>query len=219
LDIFVSHINKIKELMKKIFITFILSILCLNGLYAQESALVRFGAKAGFNMTKWGGDFNKKDKTSFLPGFHAGGVAEMMLSPKWSIQPELLFSFEGTNTELLDDIRAMYIKIPVLFYYNFRTGPGRLSPGIGPYFSAGIGGKAGNDINTFGSKGLTSHFDWGLQVKVSYDLYYMNSNLEGLFGALGFSQGFGDSHSIGLSLSVGYKFGYSKWLNRPFYYR
>jgi hypothetical protein len=202
--------------MKKIFIGLILSILGLNCMHAQESALVRFGAEAGFNMTKWGGNFNKKGNTSFSPGFHIGGVAEMMLGQKWSVQPELLFSLEGTKTEYSDKISAMYVKVPVVVYYNFKVGSGRLSPGVGPFLSAGFSGNVG-DMNTFGTKGITSRFDWGLQVKLAYDFYYMSTNLKGLFGSLGFSQSFADTHSTGILLSVGYKFDYSKWLSRSTY--
>jgi hypothetical protein len=34
-----------------------------------------------------------------MPGFNLGGVAEMQLFAQWSVQPELLFSYEGTNTD------------------------------------------------------------------------------------------------------------------------
>jgi hypothetical protein len=197
--------------MKKIFITLSFVLLSFLTVQAQEEVKVRFGFEAGFNATRWGGDYADEFKTTFKPGFHVGGVSEFLLSEKWSIQPELLFSYEGTNSDVLDKgISAMYIKFPVVLYYNFKVGSGRLSPGVGAYVAGGIAGKVNDDENTFGYNAL-GRFNWGVQAKVAYEFRF------GLFSSLGFSQGFTRSQNMGLTLSVGYKFPYSKWLSTTYY--
>lgn len=182
---------------------------------AQQDVKVRFGGIVGFNMSQWGGDYADDLKTTFKPGFHIGGVAELLfISEKWSIQPELLFSYEGTNSDVLSKgISAMYIKAPILLYYNFKLGDsGRLSPGLGIYAAGGIGGKVDGEFDTF--DGLEA-FDWGAEARLVYEAF--NKKGGGIFFGLGFAQGFSLTHSTQLKASVGYKFPYSKWLSTVYY--
>ena len=159
-------------------------------------------------MSKWGGDFADEFKTTFKPGFHIGGVAEMMLNERWSIQPELLLSYEGTSDESSEGISAIYIKAPILVSYNFYVGSGRLSPGVGIFCATGVAGKIDGGENTFEH---IDRFDWGLEAKLSYELQ------NGVFIGAGFSQGFVDTHCMSLKASIGYKFPYSKWLHSTYY--
>lgn len=214
---------------------------------AQEDVKVRFGGTAAFSMTQWSG--SNYEGSSFVPGGRIGAVAELVINPKWSVQPELLFSYEGTkltgykgiaaegqlegieegfndlsNTNVGDiesafnsgdklTASAMYIKLPLLVYYNFhKIGPGQLSPGVGPYFGLGIGGKC-DDLNTLGQDGIADKFDWGLQLRVAYELTDLGaSRVNGLFAYLGYEQGLTKTYNMGLTVGVGYKFPYSKWL-------
>ncbi len=202
--------------MKKIFFAF--SLMLLSFVWtaqAQQDVTVRFGGVAGFNMSKWGGDFSDDLETTFKPGFHIGGVAEMIINRKWSIQPELLFSLQGTNSGVLDKgISAMYLKIPLVAYRNFSIakGAGRLSPGVGFYCAEGITGKFNGDTNIFDH---TGRFDWGLEIKVNYEI--QNGKVKGMFAGLGFSQGFCEARPMLLGLSVGYKFKASEWLSSTYY--
>lgn len=204
--------------MKKIFFTLsLLLAVSLSTVEAQEDVKVRFGVTAGFGMTKWNGDYSSDFGTSFKPGFRLGGVAEMMLTPKWSVQPELLFSYEGTGTDALGDANAMYIKLPILAYYNFQNiGPGQLSPGVGPYFAGGIGGKCDGE-STLGYDGLAEKFDWGIQIRAAYELQTLGvANLNGMYGFVGYEQGFTKTYNMGLLVGVGYKFQYNKWLKSAY---
>ncbi len=205
---------------------------------AQQDVTVRFGGVAGFNMSKWGGDFTDDLKTTFKPGFHIGGVAELIINPEWSIQPELLFSLQGTNSDVFDKgVGAMYIKIPLVVYRSFSiaNGAGRLSPGIGFYCAEGIAGKFdGNKTNGYGfnvnaineeEPGMylgdqstfdqTGRFDWGLEIKVNYEL--RKGKVNGMFAGIGFSQGFSEARPMLLGLSVGYKFKESNWISSTYY--
>lgn len=157
--------------MKKIGV--ILSLLfCTVASFAQNDVKVRFGGQVGFNMSKWAGDYEDLYGTSFRMGGNAGALAEIQVNQKWSIQPELMISMEGTKTDggnlvfceqgpansgepvltygLPEDISAWYIKVPIWVLYNFNIGPGRLSPGLGIYCAWAFTGKAGdNDVTTF----------------------------------------------------------------------
>lgn len=204
--------------MKKIlFALSLLLVTSMTTVKAQEDVKVRFGLTAGFNMTKWNGDYSSELGTSFMPGFNLGGVAEMQLFAKWSVQPELLFSYEGTNTDDFGSASAMYIKLPVLVYYNFlNVGPGQLSPGVGPYFAGGVGGSFDGG-STLGYDGIAEKFDWGMQIRVAYELQTLGvTALNGMYAYVGYEQGFTKTYNMGLKVGVGYKFQYSKWLKSAY---
>lgn len=138
---------------------------------AQNDVKVRFGVEAGYNMSKWDGDYKDMMGATFKPGFNLGGLAEIQVNQLWSIQPELLISMEGTKTDgrvlsfgqnkeanmngsalsiqFPDVVDAWYIKVPIFAYYNFNhVGPGRLSPGLGIYLGWAFAGKT-EDVGTF----------------------------------------------------------------------
>ncbi len=172
------------------------------------------------------------DDASVRPGFHAGLMADIVIETHWSIQPELLFQMEGSELTLpfaeyddegaliaegtvTDKYSAAYIRIPVILYYNItNVGPGQLSPGVGLFLAGGVGGHAkATGQKTFGVDGVLDEFDWGLNVKLAYELQKVAS---GLYMSAGFSQGFTTSKSTGLSVSVGYKFQYWKGIKRAY---
>jgi hypothetical protein len=216
--------------MKKIVFMLAAMILCSLSLSAQNEVKLRFGLLGGFNMTKWNGellpDYSKTyndfleassiddlEDAGFTPGFHVGALADMVINDKWSIQPELLFAMEGSKV-VDDKFSALFIKIPVVVYYNFlNVGPGQLSPGLGVYFAGAVGGSRGDGGDTFGKEGVLDEFDWGVNVKVNYEFQKFAS---GLFAGLYFAQGLTTSKTTGFGLSVGYKFKYWKYLKRVY---
>ncbi|MBR6659147.1 MAG: PorT family protein [Paludibacteraceae bacterium] len=216
--------------MKKIVFMLAAMVLCAFSLSAQKEVKLRFGVLGGFNMTKWNGEllpdysesiedvlaassFTDLEDAGFTPGFHVGALADMVINDKWSIQPELLFAFEGSKV-FDDQFRALFIKIPVIVYYNIlNVGPGQLSPGIGPYFAGAVGGSSKEYGDTFGKDGVLDEFDWGLNVKVNYEFQKFAS---GLFAGAYFAQGFTTSKTTGFGISVGYKFQYWKYLKKVY---
>jgi hypothetical protein len=212
----------------------LMSFICTMSVSAQKDVKVRFGVEGGFNMTKWNGEVLPHydlagigeiprilDDASIQCGFHAGVLADLVIQDHWSIQPEILFTMEGSNlsTSLEGDslglssesqkVKAFYIRIPILVYYNFTNiGPGQLSPGLGFFFAGGVAGEAFE-----GDSPLLDEFDWGLNVKVAYEL---QKYAPGLFLSAGFSQGFSTSKSTGMNVTVGYKFQYAKFLKRAY---
>ena len=120
--------------MKKVLFFIILVFLNALFLHAQE---FKIGGKVGANVTGFTGiQFDQ----GFNFGYHAGGFAEIMLSKKWGIQPEVLWSqtsvtpsssFVALRPDLanLATIKLNYINIPVLLtikpvkLISFQVGP------------------------------------------------------------------------------------------------
>lgn len=97
---------------------------------AQE---VSYGLKAGLNYSNW--SFSTEDMGDFDSrlSFHVGGVVELGLSDKFSVQPEILYSSVGAqidSSELTarvasDDkiVFALdYLSIPVMAKYYVAEG-------------------------------------------------------------------------------------------------
>lgn len=100
----------------------------------------RFGGKAGANLTKITG---KAFKEEYDLGYQLGLFAEIDVSKKWGIQPELLWNqvntqrASGTNDvfnnwqDNTGTIQLRYITIPVLLRYNVGK---LLTLNLGPQF-------------------------------------------------------------------------------------
>jgi hypothetical protein len=105
----------------------LLLFVCAIAISTITQAQVRFGFKAGVNLANLTGDADGDMKI----GFNAGAVAKISVSEAFSIQPELVFSAQGTKEEDGDDdvkTNFGYINIPILAQYNtggfiIETGP------------------------------------------------------------------------------------------------
>lgn len=91
--------------MKKYIFTAIIVFLFASA-NAQK---VKFGAKAGFNLANLTGDFAD---SSTITGFNAGIFAEIKITDKFAIQPELLFSTQGNKIKI-----PVYDNSSVIVYY------------------------------------------------------------------------------------------------------
>ena len=78
--------------MKKLLLFAAVAVFGLSNVNAQE---VKFGAKAGVNFATITGD--ETSGVDSRTAFHIGGVAEIVISEKFSFQPELLYSGQGAK--------------------------------------------------------------------------------------------------------------------------
>jgi len=112
--------------MKKLLIV-VLLVVGANAAYSQ--AQVALGIKAGVNVSK----LNNDDiESSSITAFHGGAFALFKLTAI-GIQPELLFSQQGTTIDDVNlgkgDLKMSYMTIPVMvkFYlpggFNLQAGP------------------------------------------------------------------------------------------------
>lgn len=207
--------------MKKLVVLAAIAVMSVSAMNAQE---VRLGAKGGVNFATFNGD-NLGDIKS-RTGFHIGGLVEIPISERFSVQPEILYSAQGAEyrdrgtelgvnydykvTEKLD-----YISVPVMAKFYVVDG---LAIEAGPqvsFLTSSKGeyeGTAGN-ISVSGDSDLedVSKIDFSLGAGASYRLPM------GLFFGARYNFGLtnvndGDNadnnkiHNNVLQLSAGYSF-------------
>lgn len=150
---------------------------CLLYVYGSAQDF-SFGAKGGVNITSIGGGSNfgvagLGSKVSF----HLGGVAEVPISEKFAVQPELLYSSQGTkwNFSGLSSLKLDYINLPILCKYFILQG-----------LSAEAGPVVGFLISTNGIKENYNSLDVGIGIGASYKL---NDNI---FFSLRYNKGLTD---------------------------
>ena len=186
--------------MKKI----ILSLVAVATFGAVNAQDMKFGAKAGINMSNFTGDANTDSKI----GFQVGAFAEFKVSEKFAVQPEILFSNLGAKYDVLGTTvteNANYILIPVMAkYYVANAFSLEAGPQIGFLMSA----KAKGDGDSVDTKDNYKSMDFGLNLGAGYDVAE-NINI-GLRYSLGLSNiadasGF-DVKTSNIALAVGYKF-------------
>ena len=116
--------------MKKLFLFTALALFCLT----YSSAQVNFGAKAGVNFS----DITGPDVDSFTgrTAFHVGVVAEIMVSDMFAVQPELLYSAQGSDYEedfegetFSGEAQIDYLNIPMMAKYYVGEGGFSVEPG------------------------------------------------------------------------------------------
>ena len=118
----------------KNFLTTLLAIASFTLINAQESD-IRFGAKAGLNISDLTGDDADLIGYDSKTGFHIGAVVEIPISDTFAFQPELLFSTQGgkgeeSGAEFISSIN--YLSIPLMAKLYVAEG---LSLQAGPQIS------------------------------------------------------------------------------------
>lgn len=106
----------------------LLLLVCAVAITSITQAQVRFGFKGGANFANLTGDI---EEVKMRVGFNAGAVAKISLSESFSVQPELVYSNQGTSFEEGDskiNMHLNYINLPIMFQYNvsgfsIETGP------------------------------------------------------------------------------------------------
>lgn len=192
--------------MKKILLCAAIAVFGLWNVNAQE---VKFGVKAGLNLATISGDETSdvKSKTSF----HLGAVAEISISDKFSVQPELLYSAQGAKEDGGDgELKVDYINVPIMAKFYVAEGFSvEAGPQVGFIISAKI--NDGDGSGEYDIKDETSGIDFGFNLGLGFK---MDSGLN--FGArynLGLSNiwdfegsdDFKNQNSV-IQISIGYMF-------------
>lgn len=114
-------------------------LLVLTGIATGNAQQVEWGLKAGYNLSTVA-DAPEGIKSDFRSGYHLGGLADVRISEKVSVQPELLYSTEGAKTifqvgdeifsiDSREDIKLIYLNFPVMAKFhlvnslNLEAGP------------------------------------------------------------------------------------------------
>ncbi|TPG37822.1 porin family protein [Flavobacterium pectinovorum] len=206
--------------MKKIILS-VIAIIVFGFVNAQE---VKFGVKGGGNVSNFSGDvegFNSR------VGFNVGAFAEIKLSDKFALQPEVLYSQQGAKIKVAGSIydgfnyqhyrgtlkyNLGYINMPIMFkYYAIENFALQVGPQIG--FLTFAKGRAKHEgvTSEISIKDFYETIDFGLNFGASYD-FTKNIFVETRYN-LGISNiaqnEIGDTskvHNSVFSLSLGYKF-------------
>lgn len=158
--------------MRKLF--FAVVLLITGSVSAQE---FEFGAKAGVNFASLSGD--NVEGLNGRTGFHLGLVAELPVSERFSVQPEILYSALGaTASEGDGTVKLDYISVPFMAKFYVAEG---LSLEAGPQFAINVVSEAEyngetqeiEDIETLefaGGFGAGYQFPMGLFFQARYVL-------------------------------------------------
>lgn len=135
--------------MKKI----ILAACLIFAAQLTSAQKINWGVKAGVGASTFTGDVDNADP---LLGYQGGVEAEIKLTQKFAIQPEVLFSAEGGKTSFHyedatgelntnETVRLNYINVPVLAKYSFSK---KFSLEAGPQFGFLVSAKSKYDVKS-----------------------------------------------------------------------
>ncbi|TYB79844.1 porin family protein [Bizionia myxarmorum] len=168
--------------MKKVFLVAAVAVFTITGIQAQsDSKTVEFGVKGGVNFsTITSDDFDDaKSRTSF----NVGVLAEIPITDRFSIQPEVLYSGQGFDVKEVNqdnvfdtdqnvEYQLDYIQVPVLVKVYLIEG---LSVEAGPQFGFKIHEELdfqpnsdGGDIEINSDDSYIKDFDTSLALGAAY---------------------------------------------------
>lgn len=188
--------------MKKVILT-VAAVFAFGFANAQET---KFGVKAGLNMSNFTGDV---EENSAKIGFQVGGFAEIKVSDKFAIQPELLYSLQGAKFDFDGtdvNYNVSYVNIPVMAKFFASE---KFSLEAGPQLGILASAKATDGEESIDIKDEFESIDFSFNFGAGYDISE-NINL-GLRYTLGLSNIAKDSEELkinnsNIALAIGYKF-------------
>ena len=162
-----------------------LFILSIGLTFAQNT---QFGLKGGLNIAnQHGTGLVKLLDTSPIISFHVGGFVEIKLSNKCAVQPEILYSLQGskssveiretadpyeriTNSDIFFNLS--YINIPVLFKYYVIE---KLNLEAGPQLGILVSSKikqtlTGQPSTVYNNNSNYKSIDYGINIGAGYDI-------------------------------------------------
>jgi len=150
---------------------------------------LKFGAKAGVNFANltmdYSGEGDFSEDNAMKIGFHVGGLVEIKFSEKFALQPELLFSTQGTKTESSENdgdgfvssyeatTNLAYVNIPIMVkFYPIPSLYIEAGPQVGFLVSAKEKAEGSATYTTFDGEGnpitVTESFETDEDVKDFY---------------------------------------------------
>jgi len=161
--------------MKKIFLSLAVVVLGLTQVSAQSFS---GGVKADANMSNFIlSDFNLTESNMGF-GASLGGFLKYEVAEHFAIQPELLFHYKTSTTEILNfdnDFRYFGAEIPVYALGQWSAGSGKCYIGVGPYIGLGFSAKYDNtDTDLYEKNDITDEsslrrFDFGFGAMLGYE--------------------------------------------------
>jgi hypothetical protein len=154
--------------MKKLLLSSFVMVLAVYS-YGQG---ISGGVKAGMNLAnqKYSADGISLD-TKAKPGLHAGVFILAMINEKFGVQPEVLFSMQGSRWDFGGDdskLKFNYVNVPILLRYNITE---MISIHAGPQVGLLLSAEAeAEDGDTEDIKDDFKGVDFGAGTGVEFDL-------------------------------------------------
>jgi hypothetical protein len=153
--------------MKKI-VLFLGILFCVqtNAQSSKREEGIVIGIKGGLNMSSFMGDI--KDQ-SMRTSIHLGLLAEIIVSDKFSVQPELLYSGQGSSDNSVSGFsryKLDYITLPILGKFGLTD---KLSFEAGPQLGLLVSAKNKTDDANAKIDGVKT-LDFGLNAGLEYEL-------------------------------------------------
>lgn len=194
--------------MKKKILLISLTILTLTTTVMSQEK-IQFGIKGGANFTNMTSDILIEKE--YKIGFHIGVLSEIPFGDKFSLQPEILYSTNGSKgkeimlggSPITTEYKLDYIQIPILAKIYLYKG---FSIEIGPSFNFLVNDKKIRESNTI--TGIGKKFEFSGILGISYksssgfigSFRYTNS----LTNAL--DQNYSETKNYGFLIGIGYLF-------------
>lgn len=186
--------------MKKIILLAATAFMITAGVNAQE---INFGAKAGANFASLSGDLG--DDIDGRTSFNVGVVANIGISEKFAVQPEIVYSSQGGSSEIQGEdftVKFDYINVPILA--DFKVGEGfslQAGPQVGFNITSEVDADGGSaDIEDVETVDLSLAF--GAQYKLDQGIFFQARYGLGLSDIISDVDG---KNNV-ISLSIGYFF-------------
>jgi hypothetical protein len=186
---------------------------------AIASAQIQFGVKAGLNLANIRVKDDPTSSYSFKPDFHVGVLASVPLMDNLYLQPEVMYSGEGSKAKFDDGngdsgtgtLGLGFIRVPILVQYRLPMG---FFAEIGPELGFLLRLKAKETENgvttTSTDKSYYKSIDFGAAIGIGY-LSSMNIGVDARFnyGLLNIAKS-GNLKTETIQIGVFYLFGEGK---------
>ncbi|TPN88691.1 porin family protein [Aquimarina algicola] len=181
--------------MKKLFF---LVIACIGFAVTTTNAQgIKFGIKGGLNFANFN-ELKNSDldiDTDSRTGYHIGAVLQLGLTESFAIQPEVLYSAQGT-----DDLDVDYLNIPVLAKFKFAK---FLSIEAGPQFGFVVNDDIDKAFDEIVDSAEAESFDLSGAIGAGVEFGPFFGQLRYNFGLTDVVDGF-DGRNTAFQVSVGY---------------
>lgn len=185
--------------MKKL--VFFVTVLAVT--FYSNAQDFNLGVKGGINVASVGGSgYSGLGGLGSKVSFHLGGVAEVPISDKISVQPELLYSSQGTKWDFGtadNNLKLDYINLPILGKYHIIEG---LSAEAGPLVGFLIASNADDDDRF---KKLDVAFAIGASYRLNENIFFSLRYNKGIANINGDDFG-GNGQNNVFQISAGYSF-------------
>lgn len=149
---------------------FVIAIIALYNVSAHAQAQVDFGLKTGVNINTV--KYRNSDVEMASIGYHAGALAQITVSDRFFIRPEVQYSVKGYRFPAMGsdgsgNLRFHYVAIPLLAGFPIGNKFGFL---IGPEIGFLLKAKSKFSSGTTDVSKNFQKFDWGLDLGGMYKI-------------------------------------------------